>query len=84
VFVDKRKAFDTAEQRKATDAAGKGIEEDPYSYKRWAKAAKQKPQAPQKNADPNKIPKWKIQSMQLRKGLQAANPTPSNNKGGYS
>ena len=46
MFVDKRKAFDTAEQRKATDAAGKGIEEDPYSYKRGAKAAKQKPQAP--------------------------------------
>ena len=84
VFVDKRKAFDTAEQRKATDASGKGIEEDPYSYKRGAKIAKQKPQAPQKNADPNKMPKWKIQSMMLRKGLQAGNEKPSNNKGGYS
>lgn len=31
VFVEKRKTFDIAEQRKATDAAGKGLEEDKYS-----------------------------------------------------
>jgi hypothetical protein len=33
VFVEKRKAFDIAEHRKATDASGKGLEEDKYSKK---------------------------------------------------
>lgn len=33
VFVEKRKEFNIAEQRKATDASGKGIEEDPYARK---------------------------------------------------
>lgn len=33
VFVEKRKAFDITEHRKATDAAGKGLEEDPYQKK---------------------------------------------------
>ena len=33
VFVEKRKTFDITEHRKATDASGKGIEEDPYSRK---------------------------------------------------
>jgi len=33
VFVDKRKAFDIAEHRKATDASGKGLEDDPYTKK---------------------------------------------------
>jgi len=31
VFQTKRAAFDVAEQRKATDASGKGMEADPYS-----------------------------------------------------
>ena len=44
-----------AEQRKATDAAGKGLEEDPYSkYKRKVKAE------PPKRKDNGKIPKWKL------------------------
>ncbi len=33
VFVEKRKEFDITEHRKATDANGKGIEEDYYSKK---------------------------------------------------
>lgn len=33
VFVEKRKAFDIQEHRKATDATGKGLEEDPYTKK---------------------------------------------------
>ena len=33
VFVEKRKAFDIDEQRKATDASGKGLEDDPYTKK---------------------------------------------------
>jgi hypothetical protein len=33
VFVEKREAFDTKEQRKATDATGKGLEVDNYSKK---------------------------------------------------
>lgn len=37
VFVEKRKAFDVAAQREATDASGKGLEEDPYSKKMKAK-----------------------------------------------
>ena len=44
VFVEKREAFDIAEHRKATDASGKGLEEDPYSKKYRAK--KQKPAKP--------------------------------------
>jgi hypothetical protein len=43
VFVEKRKAFDIAEQRKATDATGKGLEEDPYSKKRQQKQTKPEP-----------------------------------------
>ena len=38
VFVDKRKQFNAADHRKATDANGKGLEEDPYSKKMRAKA----------------------------------------------
>jgi len=37
VFIDKRKEFNAAEHRKATDATGKGIEEDPYTRKMKAK-----------------------------------------------
>lgn len=33
VFVEKREAFDVKEQRKATDATGKGLEVDNYSKK---------------------------------------------------
>ncbi len=38
VFVEKRKAFNIAEQRQATDANGKGLENDPYSKKQRAQA----------------------------------------------
>ena len=55
VFGEKRKAFDMAEQRKATDASGKGLEDDPYNkFKRKAK-----PEPPKKKDD-GKIPKWKL------------------------
>ena len=40
VFVDKRKAFNAAETRAATDASGKGLEEDAYSKKQRLAAAK--------------------------------------------
>jgi hypothetical protein len=33
VFVDKRKAYDITEHRKATDASGMGLEEDQYTKK---------------------------------------------------
>jgi hypothetical protein len=65
VFVEKRKAFDIAEQRKPTDATGKGLEEDPYAKK----YSKKQPPKQEPKAQAGKIPKWKLQSMQLRKGL---------------
>lgn len=55
VFVDKRKAFDVQEQRKATDASGKGIEEDPYTKKMKKKEVK-----PEPKKEEGKIPKWKL------------------------
>lgn len=80
VFVEKRKAFDTAEQRKATDANGKGLEEDPYSKRMRMKTQKQTETVQKKEG---KIPKWKLQSMQLRKGISAAdNAKPKENYGG--
>ena len=54
-----------AEARKATDATGKGIEEDPYA-KRSKAASNYKPKIPAKgptDASGKKIPKWKLQSM---------------------
>ena len=33
VFVEKRKEFDTAAHRAATDANGRGLDEDPWSRK---------------------------------------------------
>lgn len=47
-----------AEQRKATDAAGKGLEEDPYTRRQREKEAQKAEIAMQKKAQA-KIPKWK-------------------------
>lgn len=58
------------EQRKATDATGKGLEEDPYARRKPVKQTK--PEPPKQEG---KIPKWKLQSMQLRKGIGAAQET---------
>ena len=70
VFVEKRKAFNIAEHRKATDANGKGLEEDPYARK---KAPARKSEPPKKQLPANSMPKWKIQSMQFRAAMGAAN-----------
>ncbi len=45
VFIEKRKTFDIAEQRKATDATGKGLEEDPYAKKYKKQPPKPEPKA---------------------------------------
>ena len=62
VFVDKRKQFNIEEHRKATDAAGKGLEED-----NWGMRGRRKPPAkaapPKKAAPAGKMPKWKAQSL---------------------
>lgn len=76
--MEKRKTFDIAEQRKATDATGKGLEEDPYAKK----YSKKKPPKQEPKAQAGKIPKWKLQSMQLRKGLGQVKTQPDNNYGG--
>jgi hypothetical protein len=54
VFVKKRKAFNTAAQREATDASGKGIDKDPFAYKP-PPAKKHAPEKPKSS-----IPKWKL------------------------
>lgn len=70
VFATKRKAFDMAEQRKATDANGKGVEEDGFGPapgrggKRGFPGARggssaSKPAA-SASAAKGKIPKWKL------------------------
>jgi len=62
VFQEKRKAFDVKGMRKATDASGKGVEED-YNYKpkpprgRGSKAPA--PKQEETAGAPKKIPKWK-------------------------
>lgn len=76
VFVKKRKAFNMAEQRKATDASGKGVDVDPYAAKM---AARNKKPEPVKKA--GGIPKWKMQSMQLRQ-VTGANKTDAPSGGG--
>lgn len=48
VFVEKRKAFNIAEQRQATDANGKGLENDPYSKRQRAQANQKAQQAERK------------------------------------
>ena len=67
VFVEKRKEFNVKEQRKATDATGKGIEGDsydPYAKKRaLAEAKKSEAALAAKKAKAGPMPKWKIQSM---------------------
>jgi len=74
VFQTKRKAFDVAEQRKATDATGKGLEETGVgrgglsNYKpKLPGNRKPGAAAPAKSAagvstakEPGKIPKWKL------------------------
>lgn len=45
VFVQKREAFDIKEQRKATDAAGKGLEDESYGRKKKAAPPKKEPPA---------------------------------------
>ena len=79
-----------ADQRKATDASGKGLEEDGGGLSNY------KPKMPGRKAggarasaaaassaqkDPNKIPKWKLQSMQFR---QAVGPVKPSGGGGAS
>ena len=54
VFQTKRKKFDVAEQRKATDATGKGIAE--------TRPFKAKPM-PETTTKKKPVPKWKLQSM---------------------
>ena len=74
MFQQKRKAFDVAEMRKATDATGKGIEDNGGG----GGLSNYKPKMPGRKAggsavrggaaaasssaakDPNKIPKWKL------------------------
>lgn len=46
VFQTKRKAFDVTEQRKATDASGKGVENDGGSYGGRGGGASYKPKMP--------------------------------------
>ena len=69
VFQTKRKAFDTAEQRKATDASGKGIEEEqnrgfkprmPGNKKGTASSRAPVHKPPAADAGGQKIPKWKL------------------------
>ena len=74
VFQTKRKKFDMAEQRKATDASGKGIEEDGFgggggfpgargkssNYKPKMPARQSASQAGAGSAAKGKIPKWKL------------------------
>lgn len=56
-----------AEHREYTDAAGKGIEQEP-SYGRKKPAPKAAPAKPQTEG---KLPKWKIQSMQFQAAMKA-------------
>jgi len=87
VFATKRKAFDVKAARAATDATGKGLEEDPYSgggrggFPGSKKKPMQKSAAAQEAKPKPKgaIPKWKLQSMQFR---QAVGPVQQNNGGG--
>ena len=80
VFVDKRKQFNIEEHRKATDASGKGLEEDNYGMKRRKPPAKAPP--PKMEAPVGKMPKWKAQSLMFRQAMQAANGGPSKGGGG--
>ena len=73
-----------AEQRKATDANGKGVEEDNFGggFGARSKSSNYKPKLPAKSkaaaaggamgADGKKIPKWKLQSMQFRQAVGPA------------
>ena len=64
VFMQKRKAFDVKEQRKATDAAGKGVEgQDGGGFGMPASRRKPPARAKASEAKPaaqGKIPKWKL------------------------
>lgn len=58
VFVDKRKTFNIQEQRKATDANGKGLEDEQYGRRKQQPA--RKPDPPKKQLPASNMPKWKI------------------------
>jgi len=92
VFQQKRKAFNVAEQRKATDATGKGVEEinggggGLSNYKPKLAGKRAMPGNPRSGAESasaskpaGKIPKWKLQSMQFR---QAVGPVDKPSDGG--